>query len=76
MCSIALPRSLALTRHTCACCRESRPLLRSLKDHRVGLDYNDMADWTKDVFELLVIIIRKVTHAMRVGGSQYLESQG
>ncbi|KAG2449558.1 hypothetical protein HYH02_005091 [Chlamydomonas schloesseri] len=54
-----------------------RPLLRGLgTDVNEGLTYENMADWTKAVFAYLNIIIRKVTHAMRIGGSQALAMQG
>ena len=41
-----------------------------------GLMYDSMAKMTTAVFSLEKVFIRKVTHAMRVGGAQYLEGQG
>ncbi|KAG2442260.1 hypothetical protein HXX76_002347 [Chlamydomonas incerta] len=55
---------------------ESVPLFRSITDRMKGMTYNTMAEAMRDLFTYLDIVIRKLTHAMRVGGAQALEALG
>jgi hypothetical protein len=52
------------------------PLFRSITDRMKGMTYNTMAEAMRDLFTYLDIVIRKLTHAMRVGGAQALEALG
>ncbi len=69
-------RSQRLYRGPALHLRESVPLFRSITDRMKGMTYNTMAEAMRDLFTYLDIVIRKLTHAMRVGGAQALEALG
>jgi hypothetical protein len=57
--------------------RENTPVLRAKAGNgKQGMTYETMAAGIRALFVFLGIVCRKLTHAMRVGGAQWLESYG